>query len=79
MRLVMGDGLRAALAGILLAIPFVVVVMRLLRLLTFKSGMLDGVAFAVTVALVLSVALVASAWPALAALRISPMESIRTD
>jgi ABC-type antimicrobial peptide transport system permease subunit len=77
--LVVKDGLRAALAGLILGVPFVLVVTRLIRLLTLNAPVFDGVAFAVTAGVLLLLVLLASVLPIWNALRVDPLASLRSE
>jgi predicted permease len=79
LRLVMGEGLRLALAGIILGCALAYGLAHLLRGMLFAVAPADPLVFiAVPLALILTVA-AATAVPALRATRVDPMTALRTD
>ncbi|HEY7923172.1 MAG TPA: ABC transporter permease [Vicinamibacteria bacterium] len=79
LRLVMASGLRLVAAGIALGLVGALALTRLLQSLLFGVTAHDPVAFVANAALLLAVAAVACALPALRAARVDPMRALRTD
>ena len=79
LRLVMASGLKLVAAGIVLGLAGALALTRLLRALLFGVTAYDPVAFATNAALLLAVAAVACALPALRAARVDPLRALRTD
>ena len=77
--LVLGRALPAALRGIVLGLAAAMLLSRAMSALVFGIGTWDPPSFAIVVALLGLVALVATWLPALRAMRVSPLEAIRTD
>ena len=76
--LVIGDGLRLALAGIAIGIIASLALTRLLVSQLFATSATDPVTFAVSAGLFLIVAILASYFPARRATRVSPTEALRS-
>jgi putative ABC transport system permease protein len=79
LRLVMAGGLKLVAAGIVLGLAGALVLARLLRTMLFGVSAHDPLAFAGNAALLLAVAALACALPALRASRVDPMTTLRTD
>jgi predicted permease len=79
LRLVMASGLKLVAAGIALGLVGALALTRLLQSLLFGVTAHDPVAFVANAALLLAVAAVACALPALRAARVDPMRVLRTD
>jgi putative ABC transport system permease protein len=79
LRLVVSDGMKAALAGLALGIPGAWFVGRTLRGLLYNVGAFDGRSFAAVVATLLVAALLACYLPARRATRIDPMSALRDE
>jgi putative ABC transport system permease protein len=77
--LVIGESLRLAIAGLVLGVAGAAVVGRALRTLLYAVGAVDTATFAVTAAILMAVAFVASYVPARRAMRVDPMAALRTD
>ena len=75
--LVLGEGLRLALAGIAVGVAGAFILTRLMRNLLFHVGAADPTTFAAVAILFLAVALAASYIPARRAARIDPMTALR--
>jgi ABC-type antimicrobial peptide transport system permease subunit len=78
-RLVLGDGLRLAVAGLVIGAAVALAAMRVLRSMLYGVGPTDPLTFAAVALLVTAIALVASYVPARRALRIDPAEALRAD
>jgi len=78
-RLVVGGGLRLALGGALLGIAGAALSTRLLGAMLFGVDPMDPATFAAIATLVVAIAVLASYVPARRALRIDPIEALRTD
>ncbi|MBL8961192.1 MAG: ABC transporter permease, partial [Gemmatimonadetes bacterium] len=78
-RLIVGEGMRLAGAGVLVGVILAMVATRLLASLLFGVSPLDGVTFVVMTAVLTAVALVASYLPARRVARADPMLALRTD
>lgn len=78
-RLVLGDGLRLAMAGLVSGAAVALVAMRVLRSMLYGVRPADPLTFATVALLVTAIALVASYIPARRALRIDPAEALRAD
>jgi putative ABC transport system permease protein len=79
LRLVIGDGLRLALAGLALGLGLAVLLGRWLTSLLYQTAPADPVVLAVVAATLLAAALVAGYLPARAALRLDPIRVLRTE
>ena len=77
--LVLGDGLKLAAAGLAVGIAGALAVGRLLKTLLFGVAGTDPVTYAVTGAILLGAALLASYVPARRAMRTDPMTALRTE
>lgn len=78
-RLMLGDGLRPALYGLLLGLAASSVAVRLIQSMLYGTMPLDPAIFAAVVATQLVVAALASLVPAWRASRIDPMQALRTE
>ena len=79
LRLVMGQGLRLALAGIVLGCGLAYGLAQLLRGMLFAVAPADPVVFVAVPAALLLTAAAATAIPALRASRVDPMTALRAD
>jgi predicted permease len=79
LRLVLLDGLRPALAGMMLGLVASVAVVRLIRSMLFETQPLDPAVFAAVAATLLVVAALACMVPAWRASRLDPMQALRTE
>ena len=78
-RLVVGEGMRVALAGAIAGIAGALLLTRLMSRMLYGVGATDGLTFAATSALLLGVAVFASYVPARRATRIDPLTALRAD
>jgi len=79
LRLMLGDGLRPALYGLLLGLAASAGAVRLIQSMLYGTKPLDPAIFAVVAATLLMVAALACLVPAWRASRIDPMQALRTD
>ena len=79
MRLVLGEGLGMAAAGVALGLAGAAALTRLMASLLFSVTPHDPLTFAAGASLLLLMALLASFIPARRALRVDPMTALRTD
>ena len=79
LRLVLLDGLRPALAGLVLGLAGAAGVARLIRTMLYGTEPLDVAVFAVVSGLLVAVAIVACLVPAWNASRLDPMQALRTE
>jgi len=79
LRLVLGDGLRLALAGVVLGVVGALAATRAMATLLFGVTATDPATFAATAAALTVVATLASLVPALRATRIDPIEALRAE
>lgn len=77
--LILREGMRPAIAGMLIALPVAAATCRVLRALLFGITPFDPVTFALAPFILLAVAAVACYLPALRAARIDPAVSLRDD
>jgi predicted permease len=73
------DGLKPALAGLLIGLPASAAAVRLIRSMLYETEPLDPLVFAAVAALLLFVAIVACLAPAWYASRLDPMQALRTE
>ena len=79
LRLMLTDGLRPAIIGLVLGIVASLAIARLVRSLLFGISPLDPIVFVVVAAALLAVATVACLLPAWRASRLDPMQALRTE
>ena len=79
LRLVLVDGLRPALIGLVLGLAASAVVVRLIRSMLYETSPLDASVFAMVAAILLSVAVLACMMPAWRASRLNPMQALRME
>jgi putative ABC transport system permease protein len=79
LRLMLTDGLRPAIVGLVIGIVASLAIARLVRSLLFGISPLDPVVFVVVAAALLAVATVACLLPAWRASRLDPMQALRTE
>ena len=79
LRLLLLDGLKPALAGLLLGLPASAAVVGLIRSMLYETQPLDPIIFAAVAGLVLVVAIAAGLAPAWYASRLDPMQALRTE
>ena len=79
LRLVMGEGLRLAAAGIAIGCAMAAAVAQLLRGMMFGMGPADPLVFAIVPIALLATAAAATAVPALRAARVDPIQALRTE
>jgi putative ABC transport system permease protein len=77
-RLVIGNGLRLAAAGILVGLAASFALTRLMSSLLFQTSATDPIIFAASAALFAAVAMLASYLPARRAMRINPTDALRS-
>jgi putative ABC transport system permease protein len=78
-RLVIGQALRLVLLGVVVGLVAAGLLTQFLERLLFEVEPLDGWTFAATAALLLTVAAVASYFPARRSMRMAPVEALRMD
>jgi len=76
---VVGDGIRLAVAGIVIGVVIALAITRLLSALLYGVGASDPMTFVGVVALLALVSLVASYLPARRAARVDPMVALRYE
>jgi putative ABC transport system permease protein len=79
LQMVLSQGLRLALAGVLLGAAGSALLTRFVRSLLFHVSPLDPAAFAIAAVSLLAVALLACAIPALRATRVDPLVALRHE
>ena len=77
--LVLSEGLRPVLLGVVVGSVGAVAVARAMRALLYGVGPLDGVSFAVSAALLLVASVIAAALPASRAAGVDPLRSLRSE
>ncbi|HKR28202.1 MAG TPA: FtsX-like permease family protein, partial [Acidobacteriaceae bacterium] len=73
------DGLKPALVGLLIGLPASAAVARLIRSMLYETQPLDGTVFALVAGLLLLVAVAACLAPAWYASRLDPMQALRSE
>jgi ABC-type antimicrobial peptide transport system permease subunit len=76
-RLVLGEGVVHASLGLAIGVAAAVALMRTFRALLYEVGPADPLTLATVAAVLLATALLASAVPALRALRVDPVTALR--
>ncbi len=79
LRLMLIDGLRPALLGLVLGLAGSVAVVRLIRTMLYETSPLDAAVFTAVAATLLLVAALACLLPAWRASRLDPMQALRTE
>jgi putative ABC transport system permease protein len=79
LRLMLGDGLRPALYGLLFGLGASVAAVKLIESMLYQTRPLDPAIFAAVAAVLLAVAAFACLIPAWRASRIDPMQALRTE
>ncbi|HEY0863962.1 MAG TPA: ABC transporter permease [Lacunisphaera sp.] len=79
LRLILGEGLRLAAAGIAVGLGLAALVLPVLANLLFEVGLADPAALGTAVGLLLAVALLACYLPARRAVAINPVEALRAE
>lgn len=79
LRLMLGDGLRPALYGLVLGLALAAATVRLIQSMLYRTQSLDPAIFAAVAATLLVVAAVACLVPAWRASRINPMQALRME
>lgn len=79
LRLILGEGLRPAVVGLVIGLLGSVGVTRLVQSMLYKTQPLDPIVFLSVTAMLLVVAAVACVWPAWRTSRLDPMETLRSD
>jgi predicted permease len=79
MRLMLGDGLRPALAGLLIGLAGSVGVARLIQSMLYGTSPFDPAVFVLVAIMLLLVAVAACVLPAWRASRLDPMQALRTE
>ena len=79
LRLMLGDGLRPALYGLVLGLAASIAAVKLIESMLYKTRTLDPAIFAAVAATLLAVAALACLIPAWRASRIDPMQALRTE
>ncbi len=79
LRLLLFDGIKPALAGLMIGLPTSAAVVRLIRSMLYETQPLDPIVFTIVPGLLLLVALAACLAPAWYASRLDPMRALRTE
>ena len=79
LRLVVGEGMRLVIVGVVIGIVAALALTRLMRSMLFNTAPTDALTFAMIPLLLLVVALVASYLPARRAAQVDPMEALRAE
>ena len=79
MRLVLGQGMRLAVLGVVLGVAGAVAITRLLTSQLYEVDATDPLTFAAVVAILLAIAALATLIPARRATRVDPMVALRAD
>jgi ABC-type antimicrobial peptide transport system permease subunit len=79
LRMILGQGMLLACAGVALGLAGAAVLTRLMAGLLYHVSAYDFVTYSTVALVLLAVALTASVFPALKAMRIEPMQALRVD
>lgn len=79
LRMVIGQGMKLAVLGVMLGLPASLVLTRLIKSLLFSVSATDPLTFAVIALLLMSVALLACYFPARKAMKADPMVALRHE
>jgi len=79
LRLLLFDGIKPALAGLMIGLPTSAAVVRLIRSMLYETQPLDPIVFTIVPGLLLLVAVAACLAPAWYASRLDPMRALRTE
>ena len=78
-RLVLGEGVRVAMIGVIIGVPAGLAATRLIRAQLFGVGMIDAPSLTFAIVVLVATAVVASYLPARRAARVGPLEALRLE
>jgi macrolide transport system ATP-binding/permease protein len=78
-RMVVGEAVRVAIAGILIGVPAGLAATRLIRTQLFGVGTIDAPSLGIAVVVLVATAVVASYLPARRAAKVGPLEALRLE
>jgi predicted permease len=78
-RMVLGEGVRVSLLGVIIGVPAGLAATRLIRAQLFGVGSIDLLSLAITIAVLMATAVVASYVPARRAAKVGPLEALRLE
>jgi putative ABC transport system permease protein len=78
-RLIVREGMKPAVAGVMLGVLIALLVCRLLKSMLFGIGPLDPLTFVLVAPLLLAVSFLACYLPAVRATRINPVQALRSE
>ena len=78
-RMVLGEGVRVSLLGVIIGVPAGLAATRLIRAQLFGVGSIDLLSLAIAIAVLMATAVVASYVPARRAAKVGPLEALRLE
>jgi ABC-type antimicrobial peptide transport system permease subunit len=78
-RMVLGEGVRVAMIGVVIGVPAGLAATRLIRAQLFGIGTVDALSLSVAISMLVGTAVIASYLPARRAAKVGPLEALRLE